>query len=103
MKEMNVPNMQLYKYHLEITAMKGTVNEYFNRSKINEFYKGNAMRINGLLRLLDELRRKYCELDENGMTKVDENNQPVFKADVKKEDYEKEHSELMRTKTILVL
>jgi len=103
MKQMNVMNMQLYKYHLEITAMKGTVNELFNRSKISEFYKGNSLRINSLLRALNDIRIKYFELDENGQTKVDDKGQPVFKEGMLKEDYEKAHTELMRTQTILVL
>jgi hypothetical protein len=103
MKQLNIMNLQLYKYHLEITSMKGTVNELFNRSKISEFYKGNSLRINSLLRALNDIRLKYFELDENGNTKIGEDNQPVLKEGFTQEDYEKAHTELMRTKTILVL
>lgn len=99
----NVMNLQIYKFHLEIVEMKGSVREMFFRNKISEFYKNNSLRLNSLLSLLDKIRNKYFETDENRNTKVGEDGLPVFKEGLLKEDYEKEHTELMRTKTVIVV
>ena len=102
-KTVNISNQALYKYHLDITAMNGSVHGLFFHSKISEFYKNNSLRINSLLASLNALRKKYMQIDSEGNTLMGEDKIPLFIEGMTKEDYAKEHTDIMRAQTILVI
>lgn len=103
--QINTTNLQLYEYHRQIQQMNKSIYGIFLNGKINEFIRYNGIRINGIIRMMDEIKNKYFECDENGKIKVTDEEKPqlLYKDGVNKEDYEKEFNEYMSQPTVITV
>lgn len=103
----NSSNQHLYLYHTEIDAMKNSIHFYFNRSKINEFYKNNGIRINGILNKLKELEAKFITRDEAGNILFEEiegvGKRPIMVEGTTYEQYVQEYNDFMKIKAPFVV
>ncbi len=113
----------LLKYHNQLEDLREEDSIWYQifNSRISEFYKHNAIRINSMTEKLLKLQAKYFEVDENGNAKYNEpvkdskiitifNKEkkapgapkPIMLPGMKMEDYEKEFKEYMLQKVEIV-
>ena len=109
MPKINANNFQLLRFHNEIEEMKTSILYYFNTSKINEFYKHNAIRVNTLIQTITDLQKKYFVCDEDGNPKYEDLkdlpkdskkkiSEPIMLDGMKMEDYTNEFNLIMNRK-----
>lgn len=67
MTKINVAKSQLLGKHNEINAWKrnDSLLAYFHKSKIDEFYNNNRIRINTILSDFEQINMKYFEHDKD--------------------------------------
>jgi hypothetical protein len=89
-------NADLFAYHNEIQGWKTSVLYRFLKSRIDNFYNKNQIRLNILIDKLNRLQERYFVM-ENGVVQTEKNdaNKPLVKEGLVYEDYLKEFTDLM--------
>lgn len=90
-----VKNKTLYQYHLELETLKPHVLYFLFRNRIDQFYKNNVIRLNSLLKKLDDIQEKYFVIENGKVKQEGEPLMPVMKEGMLFDEYNKEFTELM--------
>jgi len=103
----NITNGQLLRWHNELKQLSdvNSIFYQFNRSKIQEFYRQNGIRIDSLFRKTEELRKEYFVIEEGQIKQIDVDGkkEPVMLPEKSKEDFTKKYQELMEGQVSIIL
>lgn len=94
----NVSVAMLLNYDQELKSLATSILYLFHRSKINEFYNKNGIRIKTALKERDELWKEFVVIEEDGRLKTEgegENKKLVLKEEIRRHELEEKMSALM--------
>ena len=98
-QQVPVTNQVLYNYHVELQQLHKSVLGMLFRSKINEFYKDNLLRINLIEQGIVRIQKEHLVFEGDQIQHSDEteNGQkiPLFLIGKTNEDLQKAYKELM--------
>lgn len=69
---LNITTAMLLMYDQELKQLATSVLYLLNRSKINDFYNKNGVRVKSALNERDELWKEFCVIEEDGRLKTEE-------------------------------
>jgi len=100
----NITNAMILFYDQELKSLASSVLYLFNRSKINEFYNKNGIRIKTAIQERESLWKEFIEIDENGNLKMEgegKEQRLVLKEELRRHEFEEKMTSLM-TKQIAI-
>lgn len=104
MKQITATNQMLYNFHVELQQIaNNSVIGLLLRSKINDFYKENGLRINMLEQGILRIQKEHMEF-ENDKIKYEgegENKKPVFLIGKSNETLQEAYKELMEKQIVI--
>ena len=107
MSNTNITNGQLLRWHDELKQLQSINSIFFqfNRSKINEFYRQNGIRIDSVFKKMDVLRREFflIENDKLVMEGEEGKQEPVLLPEKKREDFNAKYQEILEGQVSIIL
>lgn len=90
---------QLINWDMEIQKMQqvGSVMVLFNKGRISDFYKEHGIRLDGIYKAIENIRKEYC-VYENDSIKIEgegSDRMPVLLEGKTREDFNKAIDDLM--------
>lgn len=103
----NITNGQLLRWHDELKqlAQVNSIFYHFNRSRINEFYRQNGIRIDSAFKKIDALRREFFLIENDKLVLEGEEGkkEPVLLPDKNKEDFNTKYQEILEGQVSIIL
>ena len=92
-------NQFLLHYHQQIEEWKryARIEAQFFRTKINQFYKDNAIRVDSMFKRIQELQHEYFVIENEQIKHEGEgkDRKPVCNPEKTREEYDVKYKELM--------
>lgn len=101
-------NKNLYQFHLQLQDLESNILFHLFKSRINDFYKHNGIRIQTICDKLTSLQKEYFVL-EDGKVKMSDSEtnesgaeEPITNEGKTFEEYMEKYTELMETNCTII-